>query len=200
MQTGRSPTNDRRQTRPEVGDPMNKLKEQAQDKAFEARRMIRKADDEHRELVEEERQKIEKLLDEADKLREDAKAQDEAVKAFGGERTLTHGGDPNAVQGQGWEALGKSVDGRQDEGRGPARGADASARPARSPTTRTSRRSAGPRSSHPSTSGICIRPCPPRRSARRFRSPSFGKSVARRSQAATCCAIQPTSPRRPRST
>ena len=88
MQTGRSPTNDRRQTRPEVGDPMNKLKEQAADKAFEARRMIRKADDEHRELVEEERQKIEKLLDEADKLREDAKVQEEAVKAFGGERTL----------------------------------------------------------------------------------------------------------------
>ena len=89
---------------------MNKLKEQAQDKAFEARRMIRKADDEHRELVEEERQKIEKLLDEADKLRQDAETQEEAVKVFGGEKTLTHGGDPNAVIGQGWEALGKSID------------------------------------------------------------------------------------------
>ena len=48
--------------------------------------------------------------DEADKLREDAKVQEEAVKAFGGERTLVHGGDPNAVIGQGWEALGKSID------------------------------------------------------------------------------------------
>ena len=66
---------------------MNKLKEQAQDKPFEARRMIRKADDEHRELVEEERQKIEKLLDEADKLRQDAETQEEAVKVFGGSRT-----------------------------------------------------------------------------------------------------------------